>query len=213
MKNIFFKKKNNIKINDILQSLNIKKLNKNFLVNDIREIDEAGKNDITFFSSLKYLDSINKTKSKLVITNKKFYNFIPKKIRIFEVNNILLSVAKITSIFYPNALDDDFDLDVNPINKKKIIKSKIGRNILIGKNVNIGKNCSIGHNTIIEKNVIIGDNCKIGCNVILKNTILGKNTNILDGSIIGKKGFGFFPNKDKNIRYPHIGAVIIGNDV
>ena len=36
---------------------------------------------------------------------------------------------------------------------------------------------------------------------------------ILDGAIIGKKGFGFFPGKNKNVRYPHIGSVIIGNDV
>ena len=27
--------------------------------------------------------------------------------------------------------------------------------------------------------------------------------------MIGKKGFGFFPNTEKNIRYPHIGIVII----
>ena len=32
---------------------------------------------------------------------------------------------------------------------------------------------------------------------------------ILDGSIIGKKGFGFFPDKNINLRYPHIGMVII----
>ena len=32
---------------------------------------------------------------------------------------------------------------------------------------------------------------------------------ILDGCVIGKKGFGFFPNQKKNIRYPHIGVVII----
>jgi len=31
--------------------------------------------------------------------------------------------------------------------------------------------------------------------------------------VIGKKGFGFFPSKNKNIRYPHIGTVIIGNNV
>ena len=37
--------------------------------------------------------------------------------------------------------------------------------------------------------------------------------NILDGAIIGKKGFGFFPKKNNNIRYPHIGMVIIGNNV
>ena len=28
----------------------------------------------------------------------------------------------------------------------------------------------------------------------------------------GKKGFGFFPNKQKNHRYPHIGIVIIGEN-
>ena len=28
-------------------------------------------------------------------------------------------------------------------------------------------------------------------------------------SLLGKKGFGFFPNKEKNMRYPHIGIVII----
>ena len=32
---------------------------------------------------------------------------------------------------------------------------------------------------------------------------------ILDGCVIGKKGFGFFPNNEGNIRYPHIGIVII----
>ena len=31
----------------------------------------------------------------------------------------------------------------------------------------------------------------------------------MDGCVIGKKGFGFFPNNTLNIRYPHIGIVII----
>ncbi len=106
-----------------------------------------------------------------------------------------------------------YDSEVVYVDKKKYDKLNIGKNVLIGKNVKIGSNCSIGHNTIIERNVKIGDKCNIGCNVILKNTIVGNNTNILDGAIVGKKGFGFFPGKKENIRYPHIGAVIIGNNV
>ena len=35
---------------------------------------------------------------------------------------------------------------------------------------------------------------------------------ILDSCIIGKKGFGFFPNDKENIRYPHIGIVIINEN-
>tara|TARA_A100001011_G_scaffold166019_1_gene174681 strand:+ start:6116 stop:7096 length:981 start_codon:yes stop_codon:yes gene_type:complete len=213
MKNVFFKKENNIKINDIYRVLGFRNQKINYKVNDIKPLKTAKKDDITFLHSSKYLDFIKKTKSKFLITNKKFIKIIPKKIKLIEVTNVLLSVAKITSLFYPTALDDSFDIDVSSIDKKIFPELKFGRNVLIGKNIKIGRNCSIGHNTIIEKNVKIGNNCNIGSNVIIKNAIVGHNTNILDGAIIGKKGFGFFPEKTKNIRYPHIGLVIVGNNV
>ena len=213
MTNLFFKKKNNIKINDILLSLKIKKYKKNISINDIKELKTANKNDITFFNSIKYKKLVEKTKSQLIITNKKLINFVPNRIKIIEVENVLLAVAKITSLFYPDSIEDTPDYKLSSIDKKKYSKSNFGKNILVGKNVKIGKNCNVGHNTIIESNIVIGDNCNIGNNVILKNSLIGNNTNILDGAIIGKKGFGFFPGKKVNIRYPHIGAVIIGNNV
>ena len=36
---------------------------------------------------------------------------------------------------------------------------------------------------------------------------------IQDNCKIGQKGFGFIPNKKKNIKFPHIGRVIIKDDV
>jgi len=71
----------------------------------------------------------------------------------------------------------------------------------------------VGPNSIIEQNVIIGKNCIIGSNVKIKNTIIGDNVVIQDGSKIGLKGFGFIPFKDKNIKFPHIGKVIIKDNV
>ena len=213
MKNYFFKKKNNIKINNILKILNIKLKIQNKKINDIKELDEANKNDISFFHSLKYLHSLKNTKSNLVITNKKYKNFIPNRIKLIEVDNVLLSVYKIANLFYPNSKDDTFDDSAKLIDKRKFLNLNCGKNVLVGKNIKIGKNCSIGHNSIIEQNVRIGDHCQIGNNVILKNCIIGNYTNILDGAVIGKKGFGFFPGKKVNIRYPHIGAVIIGSNV
>ncbi len=212
MSNPFFKK-NNLKINNILSLLNKRKLKINYNVNDIKELEVASKNDISFLHSRKYLNSIKKTKSKVIVTNKKFINLIPKKINTIEVDNVLLAIAKITSLFYPDAINDNFDYEVSCADKLKIKGVKFGKNVFLGKNVKIGKSCSIGHNSIIESNVIIGSHCNIGSNVIIKNCIIGNNTNILDGAIIGKKGFGFFPHKVKNIRYPHIGAVIIGKNV
>ena len=213
MKNPFFKKKTNIRINDIFKLLKLKKIKNNIKINDIKDLDTAGKNDITFFDSLKYLDSLNKTKSNIVISNKKFLKLIPKNLFVIEVNDVHLSIYSITSLFYPDSLDDSFDSSTKNLTKNMFKKLKYGKNVLIGNNVKIGNNCTIGHNSIIEKNVVIGNNCNIGNNVILKNTIIGNNTNILDGAIVGKKGFGFYPGKNKNIRYPHVGAVIIGDYV
>ena len=213
MTNVFFEKNNNIKINDIFNCLKLKKSSKDIKVNDINDLIDADKNDITFFHSKKYLDSVKSTKAKIIITNSKLKNMLPKNLFIVEVKNVLLSVAKVTTLFYPNALNDTFDNNVSVINQNKFTNIKIGQNILLGKNVKIGKNCSIGHNTIIESNVIIGDNCKIGNNVLIKCSIIGNNTTILDGAVIGKKGFGFYPGENKNVRYPHIGKVIIGDDV
>ncbi len=213
MSNPFFKKRNNIKINNILSVLNKRRLKVNYNVNDIKEIAEASRNDITFLHSIKYLKFIKQTKSKIIITSKKFINVIPKKINVIIVDNVLVAVAKITSLFYPDALNDSFDFEVSNVVKLKIKGIKFGKNVLLGKNVKIGKNCTVGHNSIIESNVRIGNNCNIGNNVIIKNCIIGSNTNILDGAILGKKGFGFYPGKKSNFRYPHIGSVIIGDNV
>ena len=149
-----------------------------------------------------------------MITKSNYSNFLPKSAIALLVKNVLVSVSKVANLFYPNATFDEVDTKLSKLTKKNKFKNlKFGNNILVGSNLKIGSNCLIGHNSIIEKNVVIGNNCKIGSNVIIRNTIIGNNVNVLDGSIIGKKGFGFFPENKTNIRYPHIGLVMIGNNV
>ena len=214
--NLFFKKRNNIFLYDILKNLNIKNKNKykNVLVKDIKNLDTARNNDITFFHSLKYKDQLKLTKSNIILTTTKLSDYLPKKKIKLIVDNVLINVAKLTEFFYPDSLNNEFEsnnISIDKMNKYK--KVKFGLNVVLGENVKIGTNSSVGHNTIIESNVLIGNNCNIGSNVIIKKTIIGNGVSILDGAIIGKKGFGFFPKKNKNINYPHIGMVLIGNNV
>ena len=214
-KNIFFKKKDNISLSSICDLLNIHNPSKKkIIINDIKTLESAKANDITFFHSSKYSIFIPSIKSNYILTNDKFSNLFPKSKKILLVKNVLVSVAKLTNLFYPNSIDEEFDKNIiTKVSKKKFKKIKFGSNVIIGKNVKIGTNTVIGHNSIIESNVIIGRNCIIGSNVIIKKSIIGNNVLILDGAIIGKKGFGFFPDKKKNIRYPHVGMVLIGDDV
>jgi len=212
MINPFFQNKGPFTIDKILSSIKVENNfeNLNIEIFDIKDLVSASTNEITFFHSKKYESVASTTKASYCLTTNKLSNILPKNCKPVEVDNVLVSTAMITSMFYPDAITDDFDVHATNIEKTSFNNTvNHGQNILIGTNVKIGANCSIGHNTIIESNVIIGDNCSIGSNVIIRNTLIKNNVSILDGCVIGKKGFGFFPNKERNIRYPHIGVVII----
>ncbi|NMN68089.1 UDP-3-O-[3-hydroxymyristoyl] glucosamine N-acyltransferase [Candidatus Pelagibacter ubique] len=216
MKNPFLKNNGPFEINKLLllskikNECNFKKLK----VTDIKDLASANNTEITFFHSKKYEYTASKTKALFCITTSNLSEILPSSCNAIIVENVLINTAIITKIFYPNSITDDFDFDVKEI-EKTLFKKKVrfGKNVLIGKNVKIGKNCLLGHNTIIESNVEIGNSCSIGSNVIIRNTIIKNDVHVLDGCVIGKKGFGFFPKKDKNIRYPHIGMVIINDNV
>ena len=215
MNNPFFKNHGPFKVVDLLKDLKLQDIdiNNDDIIQDIRDLSSADKNHLTFFHSKKYYPVAEKTKASYCITLKNLSNYLPKGCKAICVDNVLLVIAKITSKFYPDAINDDFDNSVNNIEKLNFKNDiKHGQNVLVGANVKIGNNCLIGHNTIIEKNVNIGSNCSIGSNVIIRNTLIEDNVNILDGCVIGKKGFGFFPDKQKNLKYPHIGIVYIGEN-
>lgn len=74
---------------------------------------------------------------------------------------------------------------------------RIGANAVIANGVRIGADTIIGHNVVIGREVVIGDRC-----------------NIKSCAVIGEEGFGF--ERDEHgiaVRLPHIGTVLIGNDV
>ena len=209
IQNIFFKQKN-IKFSILFPKIKIKK---DFIVNSVKPLHLAKEKDVSFFDTLQYKSSAFNTKAGACITNEKLEKFLPKKTKKIIVKNTLLELSKILSKIYPQADVDYPDLSLKIANAFNYKSVKFGNNVLIGKNVKIGKNTIIGSNSIIEKNVVIGQNCIIGSTSIIKNSIIGKRVVMQDNCKIGQKGFGFIPNKNKNIKFPHIGKVIIDDDV
>jgi UDP-3-O-[3-hydroxymyristoyl] glucosamine N-acyltransferase len=73
----------------------------------------------------------------------------------------------------------------------------------IGKNVFLGRGVRIGADTVVYHNAVIGDEVEIGERCVIKSC-----------AVIGEDGFGFERDSNgKAIRLPHIGTVLIGDDV
>ena len=204
----FFFKKKTVKLKEIFPNI----VN-SFIVNDVKPLHLAKKNDLTFFDSIRYKSLAIKTKGSACITTKQLEKYLPTNVVKIIVKNVLYELAISTKQIYPFSDIDYPDLSLKKPDKKKYKNVKFGNNVLIGNGVKLGKNSLIGSNTIIEHNVIIGKNCIIGSGIILKNTIIGDNVVIQDNCKLGQKGFGFIPNDKKNIKFPHIGKVLIEDDV
>jgi UDP-3-O-[3-hydroxymyristoyl] glucosamine N-acyltransferase len=211
MKNTFFfrKKKNFILLKDIFEICNRHysgNLNKKIL--GVNNIKDATINEITFFNNLNYEIDAKNCNAFACIVSEKIAKILNKNVIPIISKNPLIDFYKVVSIFYP-----DSSLDNERINilKNKNYFSK--KNIFIGYNSLIDKSVKIGNSSKIGNNVHIGKNCIIGSNVIIENSLLGDNITIKSGTLIGQAGFGFNFEKKKRIKFPHIGRVIIENDV
>ena len=216
--NQFFLKKGPFPLEEIAKAIgyteNISNY-KNFKVYGFESLNNASNNDMTFLNSSKYQNLSLNTKAAVCITSPNLSKYLPEKCIKLKVKNVLFATTQASKMFYPDA-----DIDIPDLNLSKsddMLKIypnvKFGKNVLIGKNVKIGENSIIGSNSIIESNVSIGTNCIIGSFVIVKNSLILNDVHIQDGARIGVKGFGFIPIKNKNMRTPHIGKVILENGV
>ena len=69
-------------------------------------------------------------------------------------------------------------------------------------NVTVGENVTIGENCIIYPGVFINHNCSIGNNVIIHPNVT-----------LGSDGFGLYKNGNLWKKIPHVGSVVIEDDV
>jgi len=217
-KNLFFKNnKNFLLLKDVFflcNSLKIQSPDKKVLgVNNLKDSEST---EITFLDNFNYLKEAKTTKALACIVNVKYQKYLNKNTIPIISKNPLIDFYKIVSLFYPESNNDNEKIDFISFNtlKKTFNKSiSFGNNSLIEKTVKIGNNTKIGNNVLIKNGVHIGKNCLIGSNTIIENSLIGDNVVIKSGTLIGQTGFGFkFINK-KKFKLPHIGRVIIENDV
>ncbi|MGL5743432.1 MAG: UDP-3-O-(3-hydroxymyristoyl)glucosamine N-acyltransferase [Legionella sp.] len=80
--------------------------------------------------------------------------------------------------------------------------SVIGSHCVLKSHIHIGHDVTIGQNTTIHSHVTIYDKCQIGSRVTIHAS-----------TVIGSDGFGYTFVDGKHLKVPHVGRVVIEDDV
>ncbi len=78
----------------------------------------------------------------------------------------------------------------------------LGDRVTLHPGVQIGEGCEIGDDVELFPNVVVRDHCR-----------LGNRVRVHSGTVIGSDGFGYATHKGVHHKIPHVGRVIIEDDV
>jgi UDP-3-O-[3-hydroxymyristoyl] glucosamine N-acyltransferase len=130
------------------------------------------------------------------------------------------------SIEYTSALADNGKV-LLVVKKPRLIMAEIATQFFVEKNTSgIHPSATISEYAVIDSSAHIGAGCVIGKAQIGANTILMPNVVVYDhvkigdncliqaGAVIGTDGLGCVRDEQGRLtKFPHLGGVIIGNDV
>ena len=184
----------------------------NTIIKSVAPIESAKKGDITFCFSNRYLPHFHKTEASAVVISPSIPPNGKPVIITSKPYGALISLLKFL--------------------EKKEEKKGIHPKSVISENVELGEGVYVGPYAVVEKGAKIGKNsfispyCYIGENVVLgegvylhphvtieKRVKIGNQVIIQSGTVVGSDGFGYHQEGKKMQKIPHLGNVIIKDEV
>jgi len=184
-------------------------------VTSVASLQEAGPENISFLADARHAEQMERTQAGAVIVARDFQG--SSRSALLYVENVDEALEKLLLSFAPEP-----DVPAAGIHPSAQVApdAQVGQQAAIGPNVVIGSGTQIGSHTVISagcvlgRNVRIGSHCYLGPNVVVNwGCILGNRVLIHGNSTIGTDGFGYRLVNGRHRKVPHVGIVVIEDEV
>jgi len=90
----------------------------------------------------------------------------------------------------------------------------IGPHVVIDAGVEIGACCLLHAGVFIGRDTTVGDECEFWPNVVIRDgCVIGSRVIIHGNAVIGSDGLGYYFDEGRHHKVPHVGGVVIEDDV
>ncbi|NMB47006.1 MAG: UDP-3-O-(3-hydroxymyristoyl)glucosamine N-acyltransferase [Firmicutes bacterium] len=186
----------------------------NLAIEGVAPIAEAGAGEISFAESLRVLAKYkDHTQAAALLVPREAEDVGRPHIK---VANPRLAFAQVLTEF-SWAPDTRKGIDPTAVIDET---AEVGKDVTIGPQVIVGAGAKVGRGTILMGGVyigagtVLGEDCLVYPHVCIRERLqIGSRVTVHAGAVIGEDGFGFVTLPSGHVKVPHIGTVIIEDDV
>ena len=185
------------------------------IISGFAGVDQAKNGDITFCSDPKYYEFLPGSRATAILVTDQYRGqSFSALLRVNDPYGKFVEVLKLfqkhqekePSVIHPTSLVDPSvrlgsDVSVGAFSVLEA-GAVLGDRVTLGPGVYVGRNSVIGEGSFVHPNVTIREGVSLGRRVIVHS-----------GSVLGSDGFGYLSHEDEHEKVPHVGGVVIGDDV
>ena len=185
------------------------------LLEGLGPLQTAGPNEVSFLDNRRYASALEQTTAGAVLVHPDLQARVPATTVAIVTTEPAVGWARVAALFHP------VPPVTSGIHPSAIVAegahvdpaAEVGPLCVIETGAEIGPGCRIGPCAVIGSGVIIGRDCRVGAHASISHALLGVRVYVYPGARIGQEGFGFTTTKAGFLSVPHLGRVILEDDV
>ena len=181
----------------------------------VNTLADATSNELGFLANPRYIEQLGTTRAAAVVVDNDVEP--PRRMTLLRTAEPYRAIREAIVVIHGFRRHPQWGIHPNAVVSPG---SKIGKNANIGPCVTVEGGVVIGDDVVLYPGCYVGQGSRLGDKVTLHanvelyaESILGNRVEIHAGTVIGEDGLGYAPDGEKWAKFPHVGRVIIEDDV
>lgn len=189
---------------------------RDLVITGINTLEDAGEEELSFLGLAKYRHQLPTTQAAAVFVSEEFADASVAVVQLV-VKDAAAAADAVLGMLAPPVPRPPVGVDASA---HVATSATLGRDVAIGPNAFVGERVVLGHNAVLHAGVVVGDDATVGDGtelfphvVIRERCTIGHRVAIHANAVIGTDGFGYRFDGQRHAKIPHVGTVVIEDEV
>jgi UDP-3-O-[3-hydroxymyristoyl] glucosamine N-acyltransferase len=185
------------------------------LLAGVAPLGAAGPGEVSFLDNRRYAAALEATAAGAVIVHPGMLARVPAGTVPIVTSEPYAAWARVAALFHPappvapGVHPTAFVADGAALDPS----AEVGPFAFVAAGAEVGPRCRVGPHAVVGEGVVLGPDCRVGAHASLSHAVLGARVHVHPGARVGQEGFGFAATEDGFLAVPHLGRVVLGDDV